>query len=257
MAQKRGQVQTRGFSTSRWPKNGVKFNFPWTLPFNCGDSRGWVSISDPVLVEKLISLLSPREATIVRMRYGLSDHHVHTVAEISESIGLSKGRIYQIEGKAFRRMMWVCRNVDIHDPEALDAEFERRQAKAAKHAEHDAEHETQVQNAKEHARRRRLELEQERAARQRAESAKNARRRKLHLAEADLLNLRSLAADLNIRIARMEQHGWFTKKLRGRRLLYQLSTLREQRMSLSRAIKHAEERVSGIYADPPAAKQTP
>src|SRR3546814_12368521 len=53
------------------------------------------------------------------------------LAATAKIVGVSPSRIGQIEDKAFRRIKWVCNNIDIHDRSALDALIARRRDEAA------------------------------------------------------------------------------------------------------------------------------
>src|SRR3546814_17797332 len=53
------------------------------------------------------------------------------LAATAKIVGVSPSRIGQIEDKAFRRIRWVCNNIDIHDRSALDALIARRRDEAA------------------------------------------------------------------------------------------------------------------------------
>jgi RNA polymerase primary sigma factor len=55
------------------------------------------------LVE-VLSTLSPREARIIQMRFGLGDGNAYTLEEVGQKFGLTRERIRQIEGKALRRL---------------------------------------------------------------------------------------------------------------------------------------------------------
>ncbi len=60
-----------------------------------------------MLKEKLaevLSTLSPREARILQMRFGLDDGMSYTLEEVGQKFGLTRERIRQIEGKALRRL---------------------------------------------------------------------------------------------------------------------------------------------------------
>jgi RNA polymerase primary sigma factor len=60
-----------------------------------------------MLREKLaevLSTLSPREARILQMRFGLEDGNSYTLEEVGQKFGLTRERIRQIEGKALRRL---------------------------------------------------------------------------------------------------------------------------------------------------------
>jgi RNA polymerase primary sigma factor len=52
----------------------------------------------------LIGTLDPREATILRMRFGLNDTPPHTLKEIGLELGLTRERVRQIETEALQRL---------------------------------------------------------------------------------------------------------------------------------------------------------
>jgi RNA polymerase primary sigma factor len=54
--------------------------------------------------DEALRYLSPREETIIRMRYGLGVDMEHTLAEIGEKLGVSRERIRQIEVTALRKL---------------------------------------------------------------------------------------------------------------------------------------------------------
>ena len=60
-------------------------------------------------VEEVLSTLSPREARILRMRFGLDHDRPYTLEEVGQKFGLTRERIRQIEGKALRRLRHPCR----------------------------------------------------------------------------------------------------------------------------------------------------
>ncbi|MBC7225664.1 MAG: sigma-70 family RNA polymerase sigma factor [Thermoflexales bacterium] len=55
-------------------------------------------------IEEVLSTLSPREARILRLRFGLGGSRSHTLEEVGQKFGLTRERIRQIEGKALRRL---------------------------------------------------------------------------------------------------------------------------------------------------------
>ena len=60
-----------------------------------------------MLREKLTEVLgdlSPREAQVLRLRFGLSDGNEYTLEEVGQKFGLTRERIRQIEGKALRQL---------------------------------------------------------------------------------------------------------------------------------------------------------
>ncbi len=55
-------------------------------------------------IESALATLSPREARVIRMRYGLDRQHELTLEEVGEKFGLTRERIRQIELQALRRL---------------------------------------------------------------------------------------------------------------------------------------------------------
>ncbi len=55
-------------------------------------------------IEAVLETLPPREARILRLRYGLENGHQYTLEEVGQKFGLTRERIRQIEGKALRRL---------------------------------------------------------------------------------------------------------------------------------------------------------
>jgi len=61
-------------------------------------------------IEQVLSTLSPREARILRLRFGLENGRPYTLEEVGQKFGLTRERIRQIEGKALRRLRHPCRS---------------------------------------------------------------------------------------------------------------------------------------------------
>jgi RNA polymerase primary sigma factor len=55
-------------------------------------------------INEVLSTLSPREARIIRLRFGLDCDKPYTLEEVGRKFGLTRERIRQIEGKALRRL---------------------------------------------------------------------------------------------------------------------------------------------------------
>ncbi len=55
-------------------------------------------------LEEVLSTLPPREAMILRLRYGLENGRAYTLEEVGQKFGLTRERIRQIENKALRRL---------------------------------------------------------------------------------------------------------------------------------------------------------
>jgi len=61
-------------------------------------------------VDQVLSTLTPREARILRLRFGLRDSHPHTLREVAAKFGLTRERIRQIERHALRRLRHPSRS---------------------------------------------------------------------------------------------------------------------------------------------------
>ena len=59
-------------------------------------------------VDQVLSTLSPREARIIKMRFGLGQDRPYTLEEVGQKFGLTRERIRQIEGKALRHLRQPC-----------------------------------------------------------------------------------------------------------------------------------------------------
>jgi len=55
-------------------------------------------------IEAVVSMLPDREATVIRLRFGLDDGCPLTLEEVGKILGVTRERIRQIEAKALRRM---------------------------------------------------------------------------------------------------------------------------------------------------------
>jgi RNA polymerase primary sigma factor len=55
-------------------------------------------------INEVLATLSPREARIIRLRFGLDCDKPYTLEEVGQKFGLTRERIRQIEGKALRRL---------------------------------------------------------------------------------------------------------------------------------------------------------
>jgi len=55
-------------------------------------------------IDEVLATLTPREARILRMRFGLDGGRAYTLKEVGLKFGLTRERIRQIEGKALRQL---------------------------------------------------------------------------------------------------------------------------------------------------------
>jgi RNA polymerase primary sigma factor len=55
-------------------------------------------------INEILSLLTPREQKILRMRFGLDDGRSHTLEETGQEFGVTRERIRQIESKALMKL---------------------------------------------------------------------------------------------------------------------------------------------------------
>lgn len=55
-------------------------------------------------VEDAMALLTPREAEVLKLRFGLGDGQGHTLDEIGEKLGFTRERIRQVEMQALRKL---------------------------------------------------------------------------------------------------------------------------------------------------------
>jgi RNA polymerase primary sigma factor len=61
-------------------------------------------------IERSLETLTPREADVVRLYFGLSDQHPMTLEEIGETFDLTRERVRQIKEKAIRRLKHTSRS---------------------------------------------------------------------------------------------------------------------------------------------------
>jgi RNA polymerase sigma factor (sigma-70 family) len=61
-------------------------------------------------IEKSIADLSPRERTVLTLRFGLNGHDEHTLEKIGKMFGVHPTRIAQIEAKALRKLRHPSRS---------------------------------------------------------------------------------------------------------------------------------------------------
>ncbi len=66
-------------------------------------------------IEEVLSELTPRQAHILRLRFGLGGGEQHTLEEIANKFGLSRERIRQLEKEALRRLRHPRLAVNLRD----------------------------------------------------------------------------------------------------------------------------------------------
>lgn len=75
-------------------------------------------VSDALLKEQiaeLLATLTPREARILRLRFGLTDGQSYTLEEVGQMFGLTRERVRQIEQKALSRLRHPTRSRKLRD----------------------------------------------------------------------------------------------------------------------------------------------
>jgi RNA polymerase primary sigma factor len=60
-------------------------------------------------IDDALDSLSPREAKVLRMRYGINTKSDHTLEEVGKQFDVTRERIRQIESKAMRKLMHPSR----------------------------------------------------------------------------------------------------------------------------------------------------
>jgi RNA polymerase primary sigma factor len=61
-------------------------------------------------IERALETLTPREADVVRLYFGLGEKHAMTLEEIGETFDLTRDRVRQIKEKAIRRLKHTSRS---------------------------------------------------------------------------------------------------------------------------------------------------
>ena len=61
-------------------------------------------------IERALETLTPREADVVRLYFGLGEQHAMTLEEIDETFDLTRERVRQIKEKAIRRLKHTSRS---------------------------------------------------------------------------------------------------------------------------------------------------
>jgi RNA polymerase primary sigma factor len=66
-------------------------------------------------LEDVLATLTPREARILRLRFGLQNGRSYTLEEVGRKFGLTRERIRQIEGQALRKLRHPRRSRQLRD----------------------------------------------------------------------------------------------------------------------------------------------
>lgn len=66
-------------------------------------------------VRQALAALSPREQTVLSLRYGLADGRDRTLAEVGKELGISRERVRQIETKALSKLQQSQGTITEHD----------------------------------------------------------------------------------------------------------------------------------------------
>lgn len=66
-------------------------------------------------LQQALDKLPPREAQILRLRYGLADGRVYTLEEVGQTIGVTRERVRQLEAQALNRLRQSSAHVILRD----------------------------------------------------------------------------------------------------------------------------------------------
>ena len=58
----------------------------------------------------MLQTMDQREATVLRMRFGIGEHSDHTLEEVGQDFEVTRERIRQIEAKALRKLRHPARS---------------------------------------------------------------------------------------------------------------------------------------------------
>ncbi|MCF8345618.1 MAG: sigma-70 family RNA polymerase sigma factor [Bacteroidales bacterium] len=75
-----------------------------------GPDKGLLNDSLRKEIERALSTLTYREASIIRLYFGLNGKHPHTLEEIGEEFSLTRERVRQIKEKAIKRLKHTSRS---------------------------------------------------------------------------------------------------------------------------------------------------
>lgn len=66
-------------------------------------------------LKKALDRLPPREAQILRLRYGLEDGRIYTLEEVGQAIGVTRERVRQLEAQALNRLRQSSAHLILRD----------------------------------------------------------------------------------------------------------------------------------------------
>ena len=67
-------------------------------------NRGIEQEAEEALLLEAVSRLTPREQTIMELRFGLRSHKEHTQKEVADSLGISQSYISRLEKRIIQRL---------------------------------------------------------------------------------------------------------------------------------------------------------
>jgi RNA polymerase primary sigma factor len=77
---------------------------------HAGAGRGGVYASLREVTKEVLDTLTPREAKVLRMRFGIEMNTDHTLEEVGKQFDVTRERIRQIEAKALRKLRHPSRS---------------------------------------------------------------------------------------------------------------------------------------------------
>lgn len=69
----------------------------------------------PEKIDSLLETLTPREAKVLKLRFGLDGNETHTLKEVGDIFDTGQERIRQIEAKALRKLRHPSRSDSVRD----------------------------------------------------------------------------------------------------------------------------------------------
>jgi len=68
-----------------------------------------------IQLEEVMNTLTPREAKVLKLRFGLEDGKSRTLEEVGREFNVTRERIRQIEAKALRKLRHPSRSKKLRD----------------------------------------------------------------------------------------------------------------------------------------------